>query len=131
MNNLKSLRTVSSVVNFTLIILLISSYFDLELPLETLLAKLKSKLLFSIIAGISIALMNEWMLKKGKFPSQKRIICINCKTKSISNVLIIHDMKAKLQWKYDHNASGSVLTSPDSLIKSLMKNASRKFPFKK
>ena len=52
-------------------------------------------------------------------------------TNSISNVLTIHDMKAKLLWKYDHNASGSVLTSPDSLIKSLMKNASRKFPFKK
>jgi len=45
--------------------------------------------------------------------------------------LTIHDKSGELQWKYDHLASGSLGSNPESLTKSLMKNASRKFPYKK
>ena len=43
----------------------------------------------------------------------------------------VHDKEAKLQWKYDYQASGSVGSSSESLAKSLMKNASKKFPYKR
>jgi curli biogenesis system outer membrane secretion channel CsgG len=43
----------------------------------------------------------------------------------------VHDKDAKLQWKYDYQASGSVGSSSENLAKSLMKNASKKFPYKR
>lgn len=36
-----------------------------------------------------------------------------------------------LLWKYDHDAAGSVGSSPESLAKSLMKGISKDFPYKK
>jgi hypothetical protein len=46
--------------------------------------------------------------------------------------LTIHDKKeSKLMWKYDYEASGSVGSSPESLAKALMRNVSKKFPYKK
>ena len=45
--------------------------------------------------------------------------------------LTIHDKDAKLQWKYDYQASGSVGSSTENLAKALMKNASKKFPYKR
>lgn len=44
--------------------------------------------------------------------------------------LTIHDKEAKLQWKYDYQASGSVGSSSENLAKALMKNASKRFPYK-
>lgn len=42
----------------------------------------------------------------------------------------IHDGAAgKLLWKYDFVASGSVGSSPESMVNALMRNASRKFPY--
>ncbi|MDB5207026.1 MAG: hypothetical protein JWR72_2101 [Flavisolibacter sp.] len=43
----------------------------------------------------------------------------------------VHDKEAKLQWKYDYQASGSVGSSSENLAKSLMRNASKKFPYKR
>lgn len=36
----------------------------------------------------------------------------------------------KLLWKYDYVASGSVFSSPESMVDALMRNASKKFPYK-
>lgn len=42
----------------------------------------------------------------------------------------IHEASAgKLLWKYDYVASGSVGSSPESMVNALMRNASRKFPY--
>ena len=37
--------------------------------------------------------------------------------------------KKSLIWKYDHKYSGGVLSSPASLVQSLMKDASKKMPY--
>jgi hypothetical protein len=52
-------------------------------------------------------------------------------TNKVSTTINIHDGKSgNLLWKYDYNASGSVGSSSDNLINALMRNASRKFPYK-
>lgn len=38
---------------------------------------------------------------------------------------------SNLLWKYDHQASGSIGSSPESLAKDLMKGISKDFPYKK
>tara|TARA_B100000767_G_C19629471_1_gene477604 strand:+ start:100 stop:732 length:633 start_codon:yes stop_codon:yes gene_type:complete len=46
--------------------------------------------------------------------------------------LTIHDSESgTLVWSYDHTASGGVLSTPEQLAKSLMKNIASKFPYKK
>ena len=46
--------------------------------------------------------------------------------------LTIHDGESgTLVWSYDHSASGGVISSPDQLAESLMKNIASKFPYKK
>lgn len=45
--------------------------------------------------------------------------------------LTIHDKNAKLQWRYDYQAAGSVGSSSENLAKALMRNASKKFPYKR
>lgn len=51
-------------------------------------------------------------------------------TNKTTTSLTIHDTKGSLLWKYDYEASGSVGSSSESLTKALMKNASKKFPYK-
>jgi hypothetical protein len=51
-------------------------------------------------------------------------------TNKTTTSLTIHDTKGSLLWKYDYEASGSVGSSAESLAKALMKNASKKFPYK-
>jgi hypothetical protein len=48
-----------------------------------------------------------------------------------ANITIdIHENKSgDLIWKYDYQASGSVFNSPEQLVKGLMRNASKKFPY--
>ncbi len=58
-------RTISGLIAYSSIILFISSYFDLDLPLETLLEKLKSKLLMSFLFGAALIFFQNWALKKG------------------------------------------------------------------
>lgn len=44
----------------------------------------------------------------------------------------IHDKNdSKLLWKYDYQASGSVGSSTEQLTRSLMRNVSKKFPYKR
>jgi hypothetical protein len=52
-------------------------------------------------------------------------------TNKTATSLTIHDASGALLWKYDYDASGSVGSSSESLTKALMKNASKKFPYKK
>jgi len=42
----------------------------------------------------------------------------------------IHDSKSDLLWKYDYVYSGGIGSSTESLIDGLMRNASKKFPYK-
>lgn len=51
-------------------------------------------------------------------------------TNKTTTSLTIHDKNDSLLWKYDYEASGSVGSSAENLTKALMKNASKKFPYK-
>jgi len=52
-------------------------------------------------------------------------------TNKVTTTINIHDGKTgNLLWKYDYDASGSVGSSTDNLINALMRNASKKFPYK-
>lgn len=52
-------------------------------------------------------------------------------TNKVSTTINIHDgTTGNLLWKYDYDASGSVGSSTDNLINALMRNASKKFPYK-
>lgn len=51
-------------------------------------------------------------------------------TNNVNTSIVIHDTKGDLLWKYDYNASGSVGSNTTSLTDALMRNASRKFPYK-
>ena len=52
-------------------------------------------------------------------------------TNKTATTLTIHDTSGELLWKYDYQASGSIGSSSQNLTTSLMKNASKKFPYKK
>lgn len=52
-------------------------------------------------------------------------------TNEVNVSLSIHDGNTgNLLWRYDHKASGSVGSSSEKLAESLMKNISKKFPYK-
>jgi hypothetical protein len=51
-------------------------------------------------------------------------------TNSTDITLNLHDTKSDLLWKYDYSANGTVGSSTPGLTKALMRNASKKFPFK-
>lgn len=53
-------------------------------------------------------------------------------TNKVDVSLNVYDGKSSdLLWKYDHEASGSLGSSPEGLAKSLMKGISKDFPYKK
>lgn len=51
-------------------------------------------------------------------------------TNKTTTSLTIHDGAGSLLWKYDYAASGSVGSNAGSLTNALMRNMSKKFPFK-
>lgn len=51
-------------------------------------------------------------------------------TNNVNTSLTLHDKRGELMWKYDFTASGSVGSSSSNLTNALMRNASRKFPFR-
>ena len=51
-------------------------------------------------------------------------------TNQTTTSLTIHDTSSSLLWKYDYNASGSVGSSPENLANALMRNASKRFPYR-
>ena len=53
-------------------------------------------------------------------------------TNSVNTTITIHEGNAgDLMWKYDYLASGSIGSSRQSLTNALMRNSSKKFPYKK
>jgi hypothetical protein len=53
-------------------------------------------------------------------------------TNKVNTTLSIHDGKSgDLMWKYDFISQGSVGSSIERLVNALMRNASRKFPYKR
>ena len=53
-------------------------------------------------------------------------------TNKVDVAMNIHDAATgDLLWKYEHQASGSVGSSSEKLAASLMKNVSKKFPYKR
>ncbi len=51
-------------------------------------------------------------------------------TNKATTALTIHDTKSDLLWKYDYQASGSLGSNAESLTNALMRNASKKYPYK-
>jgi len=51
-------------------------------------------------------------------------------TNKATAALTIHDGTGDLMWKYDHDFGGSVGSSAEALTTQLMKNASKKFPYR-
>jgi hypothetical protein len=52
-------------------------------------------------------------------------------TNKVETTIDVHDgASGTLMWKYDYEASGSVGSSADKLVDALMKNASKKFPYR-
>ncbi|TPE43087.1 hypothetical protein [Pontibacter mangrovi] len=53
-------------------------------------------------------------------------------TNSVTTTITVHEAEAgDLMWKYDYEASGSVFSSRQALSNALMRNSSKKFPYKK
>lgn len=53
-------------------------------------------------------------------------------TNTVNTTITVHESKAgDLMWKYDYQASGSIGSSRQSLTNALMKNSSKKFPYRK
>ncbi|MEO8710558.1 MAG: hypothetical protein ABI405_00475 [Parafilimonas sp.] len=51
-------------------------------------------------------------------------------TNKATTTLTIHDTSGNLLWKYDYEANGSLGSTADKLTDNLMRNASKKFPYK-
>ena len=51
--------------------------------------------------------------------------------KAQATVTIHNKAESKLLWKYDYQASGSIGSSTEGLTNMLMRNVSKKFPYKK
>ncbi len=47
----------------------------------------------------------------------------------VTNLAIRDGQDGEVLWKYDYNAAGSVGSSTSNLVKALMRNASKKFPY--
>ncbi len=53
-------------------------------------------------------------------------------TNSVNTTITVHEgVAGDLMWKYDYEASGSIGSSRQSLTNALMRNSSKKFPYKK
>lgn len=54
------------------------------------------------------------------------------RTNTVNTTITIHEGNAgDLMWKYDYQASGSIGSSRQSLTNALMRNSSKKFPYKR
>lgn len=62
--NSKIIRFLATVILFTTLNVFIITFFSLDIPLEILLDKLGSNLIFAIISGILVSIAVEWSLKK-------------------------------------------------------------------
>lgn len=70
-SRLKSIKLGAGFLLYVLMILFISSYFDLGISTEVLLKTLKSNLLMSVFFGAILVAFNEWALKKVRNPGEE------------------------------------------------------------
>lgn len=96
------------------------------------LTKSELKSILGVDAIISGTIHREKLMSTGAAIVTGVLFGFFGNTNEVNVTLNIHDAATdELVWKYDHKASGSVGDSPEELAKSLMKNISKKFPYKK
>lgn len=101
---------------------------------EDLRTVAKEKLIatLGVNALISGKVVQEKPMSEGAAIALGLLVGVWGSTNEVTANLTIHNEgDGKLLWKYDYVASGSVGTSTSSLSKYLMKNVSKKFPYKK
>ena len=87
------------------------------------------------ILGVDAVLQNRSRMEKpmseGAAVAVGLLIGAWGNTNKVETTINIHDgISGDLLWKYDYEASGSVGSSTTKLVDALMKNASRKFPYR-
>jgi hypothetical protein len=101
------------------------SYKQLKLKSKEELAKL-----LGVDAVISTSLRTDKPMSEGVAVAVGVVFGMWGTTNAAYTTINIHEAKeGNLMWKYDYEASGSVNSSPESLINALMRNASKKFPY--
>ncbi|SRR5579871_9899 len=87
------------------------------------------------ILGVDAVIQNRTQMDKpistGGAIVLAAVIGFGATTNHVTTTINIHDGKSgNLLWKYDYEASGSLGSSTDNLVDALMRNASKKFPYK-
>ncbi|HEY4875122.1 MAG TPA: hypothetical protein VIH86_06090 [Puia sp.] len=87
------------------------------------------------ILGVDAVIQNRSQMEKpmstGAAIAVGALIGFWGNTNHVTTTINIHDGKSgNLLWKYDYDASGSVGSSTDQLVNGLMRNASKKFPYR-
>jgi hypothetical protein len=87
--------------------------------------------LLDVDAIVSGRIMQERPMSDGAAVAVGLLVGFWGTTNRVSATLTIHDkFDGKLMWKYDYEASGSVGSSTQQLGKALMRNVSKKFPYR-
>ncbi len=93
--------------------------------------KTELKVILEVDALISGSIFRERPMSTGAAVVTGILFGMWGSTNKVNVALNIHDASTgDLVWKYEHKASGSVGSSPEELAKSLMKNISKKFPYR-
>lgn len=101
-------------------------YEDLKSTDRTTLAKL-----LGVDAVIQDNLRMEKPMSEGAAVAVGLLVGAWGSTNKVETTINIHDgQSGNLLWKYDYEADGSVGSSPNKLVDALMRNASKKFPYK-
>ncbi|HLX91013.1 MAG TPA: hypothetical protein VKR32_04990 [Puia sp.] len=87
------------------------------------------------ILGVDAVIQNRTQMDKpmstGAAVALGAVFGVWGNTNHVTTTISIHDgQSGNLLWKYDYEASGSVGSSTDGLINALMRNASKKFPYR-
>lgn len=86
--------------------------------------------LLGVDAVISTNIDMEKPMSEGAAVAVGVLVGVWGSTNKANITINIHEHNAgNLIWKYDYQASGSVFSSTDQLVNTLMRNASRKFPY--
>ena len=87
------------------------------------------------ILGVDAVIQNRTQMEKpmstGAAIAVGALVGFWGSTNHVATTINIHDGKSgNLLWKYDYDISGSVGSSTDGLVNALMRNASKKFPYR-
>ena len=103
-----------------------------DISYEDLRTKSKQELAYmlGVDAVISTSLRMEKPMSEGAAIAVGILVGAWGATNKANITIDIHEHTGgDLIWKYDYQASGSVFNSPEQLVKALMRNASKKFPY--